>query len=192
MNIGRLLDESRTFEEEIKAKESTIQVVRVQTEGEYLELSIVSQINPSMKTYIRIEEGRKISYLKEKIFDEFRCRPEKQLLIAINEKKPSSLIYLQDDKGIWEYNLDHEYKIFVYYEFEGTITFNHRRSSEKYKLRMKSNCTIRQIKDKLRDELNIGTVTDIYNEHNVKLHNETSLAENRITPSDVLQIEILG
>ena len=145
-----------------------------------------------MKTYIRIEEGRKISFLKERIFDEFKCRPEKQLLTAINEKKQGETIYLTDEKGIWEYDFDHEYKIYVYYEFEGTITFNHRRTSEKHRLRIKSNCTIRQVKDNLREELNIGTVTEIYNEHNVKLNNETSLAENRVTPSDVLQIEILG
>ena len=192
IHLGRLLDGSGTFELEKISSESTIQVMRVQTEGEFLELSVVSQINPTMKTYIRIEEGKKISFLKEKIYEQFNCRPEKQLLMAINEKKPSSILYLSDDKGIWEYDLDHEFKIYVYYEFEGTIVFNHRRSSEKYQLRIKSNCTIRQVKDKLRNELNIGTVTEIYNENNVKLNNETSLAENRITPSDVLQIEILG
>ena len=186
------MNEYRTFEEENITSEAIIHVIRTQTLGEYLDLSVVSRINPTLKAYIRIEEGRKVLFLKEKIFEEFNCRPEKQLLTVINERRPQSIVYMSDDKRIYEYNLDHEYKIFVYYDFEGTITFNHRVSSVVYKLKIKSNITIRQIKDKIRDELKIGTVTEIYNQNNVKLNNDTSLADNHITPSDVLQIELLG
>ena len=184
--------ESKTLEQENIVKESTIKIILIQSYGDILDLSVVSEINPTLKTYIRIEEGRKVTTLKEEIYKKFNCRPEKQHLTAVNERRPEKRRYLSDSSTIYEYQLDHEYKILVYYEFEGTLTFKHRISSDIFKLKIKSNSTIRQIKDKIREELQIGTVTEIYNQSNVKLNNDTSLADNHVTPSDVLEIELLG
>ena len=192
LSVGRELVESKTLEQENIVKESTIKIILIQSYGDILDLSVVSEINPTLKTYIRIEEGRKVTTLKEEIYKKFNCRPEKQHLTAVNERRPEKRRYLSDSSTIYEYQLDHEYKILVYYEFEGTLTFKHRISSDIFKLKIKSNSTIRQIKDKIREELQIGTVTEIYNQSNVKLNNDTSLADNHVTPSDVLEIELLG
>ena len=186
------MDENRTLEQENVITESTMEVILIQGFGDFIDLAVVSQINPAMKTYIRIEEGKKVTSLKDEIYKEFKCLPEKQHLTAVNERRPEKTKYLSDTNLIWNYDLDHEYKILVYYEFEGTITFKHRVSSSIYKLKVKSNSTIRQIKDKIRDEILIGTVTEIYNQNKVKLSNETSLADNLITPLDVLEIELLS
>ena len=190
--VGRELDDNRTLEQENIVNESTIEVILIQSFGDFVKLSVVSQINPSLKEYIQIEEGKKVAALKEEICKLFHCLPEKQHLTAVNERRPEKTKYLSDMNTIWTYELDHEYKIYVYYEFEGTITFKHRISSGIYKLKIKSNSTIRQIKDKIREEIQIGTVTEIYNQNNVKLSNDTSLADNHVTPADVLEIELLG
>ena len=189
--VGRELDDNRTLEQENIFDETIIEVI-LKSFGDFLDLCVVSQINPSLKTYIRIEEGKKVIALKEEICKFLHCLPEKQHLTAVNERRPEKTKYLSDMNTIWTYELDHEYKIYVYYEFEGTITFKHRISSGIYKLKIKSNSTIRQIKDKIREEIQIGTVTEIYNQNNVKLSNDTSLADNRVTPADVLEIELLG
>ena len=172
-------------------KETTIYATITQTKGDMIELTVQSKINVSLKTFIRIEEGRNIRDLQEKIFEEFKCKPEKQLLYAINSKKPMNEIFLHEDSGIWEYEFDHHFVIYVYYDFEGTVWFHHNRTGQRYKMRIKSNSLITRIKDQLRNEHNLS-VTEIYNEANVRLDDQNTIAATRVTPSDVLFIELLG
>ena len=189
--LGLELNDEQTFEQQGVAKEGTIHVTRTQTLGTNLELTIYSKINPALKTYIRIEEGRKISDLKQKIYEEFKCRPEKQLLYTMNTREPEKEIYLEDSRGVWEYEFDHTYIIYVYYDFEGTVVFTHKLTGYGYKMKIKSNSLITQIKDQLRNEHGLS-VTEIYNDSNVKLDNSTSIAANRVSPTDFLLFELLG